>query len=99
MQVFRSIALSSLAVAAIAVGLFTAGGAKVKAAGGPGEGGGSSCNAKYTGVIAPVIMPVQFGGAVDPQFEVSCNAMQEFTYLNWTAKGKGVPNGGIGPNA
>jgi hypothetical protein len=82
---------------ALGVGL-TISGAQVRAAG-PGEGNPSSCDAKRTSVIAPVIGPVIFGGAMDPQYEVSCNAIQEFIYLNWLAKGHGRPNYGVGPNA
>ena len=93
----RSILFSSLAAAAFAVSLFATGGF-VRAAP-PGEDSPSSCDPKLTGVIAPVIMPVQFGGAQDPQYEVGCNAFQEFVYMNWRAKGHGVPNYGIGPSA
>ena len=93
----RAGALLSLAAAALFVASFGAGGsARVDAA---GEGQPSSCDAKLTGVIAPRIMPVQFGGAEDPQFEVGCNAFQEFTYLNWRARGRGIPDYRIGPSA
>ncbi|HTW83429.1 MAG TPA: hypothetical protein VMD91_05095 [Candidatus Sulfotelmatobacter sp.] len=59
----------------------------------PGEGSKpSSCDKKYTGVIVPVILPLQLGGKVDGQFEASCNAYQEFTYLNWRSAGHGIPD-------
>jgi hypothetical protein len=99
MKFVRAIVFSSIAAAALTAGVFSWSGSGRAVAAAPGEGKPSSCDAKLTGAIAPVIMPVQFGGAVDPQFEVSCNAMQEFTYLNWRAKGRGIPNGAIGPNA
>jgi hypothetical protein len=94
--VSRTIAAVAVAAVALFVAVF-AGGGRVGAA--PGEGQPSSCDPKLTGVIAPVIMPVQFGGAQDPQFEVGCNAIQEFTYLNWRARGRGIPDYRIGPSA
>ena len=50
--------------------------------------------------IAPTMPPTfDLQGSLDFQISADCVAWQQFIYLNWRAKGRGNPNGGIGPNA
>ncbi|HTD35162.1 MAG TPA: hypothetical protein VK665_15970 [Candidatus Elarobacter sp.] len=49
--------------------------------------------------IAPTMPPTfNLAGSLDFQISADCWAWQAFIYENWRAKGRGVPNGGIGPN-
>jgi hypothetical protein len=49
--------------------------------------------------VAPTMPPTfDLQGSLDFQISADCWAWQAFIYENWRAKGRGVPNGGIGPN-
>ncbi|HYW53183.1 MAG TPA: hypothetical protein VE826_04385, partial [Dongiaceae bacterium] len=49
--------------------------------------------------VAPSMPPTfSLQGSLDFQISADCWAWQAFIYENWRAKGRGVPNGGIGPH-
>ncbi|HZW54509.1 MAG TPA: hypothetical protein VFF00_10755, partial [Candidatus Elarobacter sp.] len=49
--------------------------------------------------VAPSMPPAfNLQGSLDFQISADCWAWQAFIYENWRAKGRGVPNGGIGPH-